>query len=259
MSTDVEELTRLHDEEDPRTIAEMKAEESYEEGVLTEATLSKDGKTWSLGWDHRGCGCPAKDGVEVQVGDTLRLYTSGGSAFHGVDINGVEMFWRTPWERLAERVRWLAQYDREKRERFVEGKDRLDATYEALSDPMKGRIDRFRSERAGFRISGESYEIFACSQAEVFAKRAREAADAGEDQHEVDAWFGDGSFEREHPGQAERPASELTPPVRWLLWWSKLPWERQKELMPDLDEDHSGNTFGAAWFYAVRLLLGESV
>lgn len=259
MSTDVEELARLHDEADPRTIAQMKAEEPYEEGVLTEAKLSEDGKTWSLTWDSRGCGCPARDGIEVKVGDTLRIYSSGGSEFHGIDINGVEMFWHTPWERLAERVRWLAQHDREQRERFVKEKARLDTTYEGLSQPMKARIDRFRAEEPDFRIKSEAYEIFACSQADVFAARAKEAADAGEGQHEVDAWFGDGSFEREHPGQAERPASELTPPVRWLLWWSKLPYERQKELMPGMDDGHSRNTFGSSWYYGVRLLLGEDV
>jgi hypothetical protein len=257
--TDIDELTRLREVDDPRTIAEMKTEDRYDEGVLTEATLSEDGKTWSLGWDSRGCGCPAKDGVEVKVGDTIRIYVDGMSTFHGIDINGVEMFWRTPWERFAERVRWLAAYDREKRERFVREREKLDATYAALSEPMKGRIDRFRGERADFRIESEGYEIFACSQADVFAARARVAADAQEGTHEVDAWFGDGSFEREHPRQAERPASELTPAVRWLLWWSNLPYERQRELMPGMDDGHSGNTFGAAWYYAVRLLLGEDV
>ena len=267
MSKDIQEFTRLREEHDPRTIPEMKAEDRYEQGTITKATQGDDGR-WSLTWrgdsdsgpGSTGCGCRAKEGVTIKPGDTIRIYGEGfGSQFHGIDINDTEMFWETPWERLAARVRWLASYDRKQRERFAKEKDKLDVTYAGLSEPMKGRIDRFREAEGDFRIKSEGYEIFACSQADAFAARAREAAETQEGQHEVDAWFGSGEFEKEHPAQAERPAAELTPAVRWLLWWSKLPYDRQRELMPAMDDGHSGNTFGASWYYGVRLLLGESV
>jgi hypothetical protein len=260
MASDVEELTRLHEAADPRTIAEMKAEDVYEEGVLAEAKLSEDGRTWSFAWDGRGCMCAAREGVEAKEGDLLRIYTDGGSEFHGIDVNGVEMFYRTPWERFAHRIGWLARHDRDQRERFAAEASELDAKYAGLSAPMKARIDRFRAAEPDFRVKGEAYEMFACQQADAFAARARQAAADGEDrQPEVVEWFSDGSFAREHPAQAERPAKDPTGAVRWLLWWSKLPYDRQRELMPAMDEGHSGNTFGAAWFYAVRLLLGEDV
>lgn len=259
------ELEQLLAEQDPRTIAQMKADDLYDEGTITEATLG-DG-SWSISWrEHAansgswGCGCPAKDGLEIKAGDTIRIYGKGfGFEYHGIDINGEEVFWRTPWERFVKRVGWLAKHDREQRERFEKEKSELDGTYDGLSPAMKARIDRFRAAEPDFRVKGESYEIFACSQAEVFAARALQAATLREGQHEIDKWFADGSFEREQPRQAERPVTDLTPAVKWLLWWSKLPYDRQKELMPGMDSGHSGNTFGASWFYGVRLLLGEDV
>jgi hypothetical protein len=265
MSSDVDELTRLREDHDPRTIPQMKAEDRYQQGTITEAKQVED--HWSLTWREDGdragsigCSCPNKEGVTVRPGDTIRIHGEGfGSPFHGIDINDTEMFWLTPFERFAERIGRLARHDREQRERYAIEKDRLDATYAALSEPMKGRINRFRAAEPDFRVKSEGYEIFACSQSDAFAARAREAADAREGQHEVDAWFASGEFEKEHPAQAERPARELTQAVRWLLWWSKLPYERQRELMPAMNDGHSGNTFGAAWFYAIRLLLGEDV
>lgn len=257
MSTDLEEFARLREERDSRTISEMKAGDSYRQGVVTEARQNEDG-SWSLTWraagtGSRDCGCRAKEGVTIKPGDTIRLYGEGlGFLFHGIDINDTEMFWETPWERLAERVRWLARYDREQRERFARRKGELDAMYAALSEPMKGRMDRFREAEGDFRIKSEGYEILVCWQAEAFAARAIGAAATGEAaQPEVIAWFEGGSFAKAY--------EKMPPSVRWLLWWSKLPYDRQRELMPAMDEGHSGNTFAASGLLGVRLLLGASV
>lgn len=230
--TDVDEFAQLRAEEDPRTIAEMKAEDRYDEGTITDARLNDDG-SWSLSWKDDddlslGCGCPAKEGVTIEAGDRIRIYSKGfGFSFHGIDINGVEMFWRTPWERFAERVRWLAQHDREKRERFVKDQQRLDAEYEALSAPLKARIDRFRQEQPDFRIDSESYEMYACVDADVIANHLRPQVEAGGDPAELVKAFHD------------------------------LPWEEQYVI--GLKKGHSGNTLGGACALARALLSGKSV
>lgn len=253
------ELTRLKAASDPRTVAEIKAVDRYSESVVKSAERYDGG--WSINLENStGFGITDKrnpEGLIPEPGTMCRLYSSGGSEFHGVDLDGREVFWRTPWEQFADRIAWLADHDRRQRERFDAERHDLDHRYDALSDPMKARIDRFRAAEPDFRVKSEAYESFTCAQADAFAARAIEAADADDNRAEVDAWFGDGSFEKEHPGQAQRPASELTPAVRWLLWWSKRPYDRQRELCPAMDEGHSGNTFGGAWYFAVRLLLGE--
>lgn len=260
---DVDEFTRLKNADDPRTLAEMKAEDRHIEAKVESAVRFSDGDGWSITLENSSgfgiSGDRNPENIEPRVGMVCRLYSSGGSEFHGVDLDGREVFWRTPWEQFADRVTWLARYDRERRERFIAERDALDERYASLSPPMRARIDRFRAEKADFRIAGEGYDMFTCAQADAFAARAREAAAAQDHRAEVDAWFGDGSFEKAMPGQAQRTAAELTPEVRWLLWFSQQPYDRQRELCPAMSDGHTGNTFGGAWFYGARLLLGEDV
>lgn len=134
------ELATLLAADDPRSIAEMKAADKYEEGTLTEVTPYRGGDGYRLGYDHMGCGIRAdrnRNGIVPEVGQTIRVYGPGfGSPFHGIDIDGREVFWLTPLERVARRVVWLAKHDRDKRERAVRDAPKIATDYASLSAPL---------------------------------------------------------------------------------------------------------------------------
>jgi hypothetical protein len=225
---DIDEFARLKADEDPRTIEEMIADDEYEDVVLTEVRPpSEPGGYWSVQWGSVGTGLKPPEGVELKVGDTVRMYGGAqlGGSRHGWALNGELVEWQTPWERFAARVKWLAGYDRDKRERFAGQREELDAKYEALSSPMKARIAR----RADFRVDAEAYEMVACVDGDKIAAALRPRVEAGEDPQAVVKEFYD------------------------------LPWDEQNTLVPGLDQGHSGNTFGGACSLARALLAGESV
>lgn len=230
---DVDEFTQLRNQEDGRTIEQMIADDTFEDVEITavEPPLETDGERWqSAGWGSTWTGFRLPANLnEIRVGDKIRLYGGAGlgDTKHGYALNGKMIEWFTPWERFARRVEWLANYDREKRERFARDQEKMDARYEALSPPLKARIDRFRRERVDFRIDAEEYEMVACVDADRIAEKYRPRVEAGESPEAVIEEF------------------------------YKLPWDEQKALIPELDDGHSGNTFGGACALARALLAGD--
>lgn len=283
-------ITELdHDTPDPhggKTIAQMKAEDKYDDHEIEKVESirdgseitgykfdTKDGFGFIVSRDRAGA---RLDEVEPEPGQTVRLYGNGfGYPFHGCDVEGEELFWWTPLERDAERVRWLAQHDRKQREQFVESQEQLDADFEALPEPLKARIQRFRDGDPGFRVTSEGYEMFCCVEAAKFAKAAREATagpfDKWADGKDVAEFWNDEDLRRkvstgkyEDGWWAEDPGPE-NPAQRWLLWVWALSSEaydydtkRQLKLL-GADDGHSGNTFGGAMMLAVRYIQGKDV
>lgn len=239
---DIDEFTQLKADEDPRTVTEMRADDNnFEEGELTKVTPYKDGSGWSVQFGHTGLGVPRIEGKpEPSVGDTIRVYGSWGFDIYGIDLNGVEVFWRTPWERFAKRVEWLAGYDREKRERFEKNEAEMDRRYEALPAPLRARIDRFRSEAADFRIDAVAYEMAAAGDAPKIARALAER----------EGWALDDDL------RADAPTERIEAAVSEFI---KRPYDEQREIVPDLDEGHSGNTFGGACRLAYAVMAGEKV
>lgn len=229
----------LYDGKDPRTIEEMieddRAAGNSEVVTITEVEriTARDGKFFQgVSWGSWGTSFKLTDpdNVSIKVGDQIEIFSPGiGYERYGWALNGEIIEYLTPWERFAKRVQWLAQHDREKRERFVEMKAKLDADYEALSPPLKVRIDRFRSEDPFFRIDSEFYEMFCCVDADKIANFLRPRVEAGEDAGDVVQEF------------------------------YKLGHEEQNRLIPELLEGHSGNTFGGACSLAAAILQGKEV
>lgn len=262
------ELRALLDAEDPRTIAEMKADDTeFDGGQITSVARTEHG--YSLEWASGEGGTfgigltddKNPDKVEPEVGDQIRVYGRFGSRIHGIDLNGRECFWLTPLERTAEYVQWLADHDRRKREEFAREKPDLDAQYDALPDPLKARIDRFRSESADFRVDSEGYELFCCTEAAKVAQAARDAIEAGADSEAVDEFWSRTDRKPDTIWEDEPESSE----ARWLLWAWALNTDaydydhaRQKRLL-GLADGHSGNTFGGSMALANALLAGEKV
>lgn len=255
-----QEVEQLLDAEDGRTIGEMIAQDPHTEYVVERVEPGKDGTTVYLD----GSLCTFLAGPPVKAGDTVWIYDGGrggwGSERHGWALNGEIVEWRTPLERVAERLRWLAAHDRKRREQFVEERMKLDADFAGLPTPLKERIERFRVESPDFRVKDESYELFCCVEAAKFANAARDPHREGKD--EAEAFWENPDLRAKAGGSVwdERPESAE---VRWLMWaWAlntrayDYDHERQQKVL-GLSDAHSGNTFGGAMHLANALLKGE--
>jgi hypothetical protein len=256
-----QEVEQLLDAEDGRTIGEMIAADSHTECIVTK--VRREGETTTVEFDN-GLSTFLR-GPKVKVGDTVWLYDGGnggwGSERHGWALNGEIVEWRTPLERVAERLRWLADHDRRKREEFVEERMKLDADFAALPTVLKERIERFRVENPDFRIKSERYELFCCTEAAKFAQAARSDRRMGK--KDADAFWRGTKLRREAGGTVwdERPDSVA---ARWLLWaWAlntkaydyDYKWQRK---VLGCSDGHSGNTFGGAMHLAISLVEGHA-
>lgn len=185
----------------------------YEDNVITDVQPTEGGYEIGMSgiWFH----IPRT--VEPHVGDTARLYGKGlGYVVRGVDINGQEVFYRTPTEQEEENQRQLKQMEANNKRRFEENREKYDADYTSLPPEFQRRIDRFRRNNPNFRWKHEGYEMSVCVDAVKIA-RTLKTTDAIEEFHDAD-------------------------------------WEVQQEKVPGLFDGHSGNSFGAACFLA-RLYL----
>lgn len=217
-------LVNSPDAEDGRTLIEMRnAEPSYSVVVET-ANVTEEGT--SIGFD--GSWGTFLAGCTVKVGDVVTFW-DGGTApgfgqRHGYAVNGELIKWLTPFERIAERVQWLADHDRKQRERLEQGAEKRANDYAALPAPLKARLDRFEAERADFWKDGGDYELFCCVEAAKIAEHLRPRVEAGGDVEEIVKAFYD---------------------------------DRDDQAKVPIDDGHSGNTFGGACSLAAALLRGE--
>lgn len=223
---DIGEFEELKRGLDTRLIPQMKAEDDYEDSTITKVEPYTDGHGWSVSMGSLCLGVPRIEGKpEPHAGDTIRVYSKGlGFAFHGIDLNGVEVFYRTPYERLAERVRWLAEYDRKQRERLAEQGSEYEAQVAALPGPLRERIKRFERQSPSFWLDSGGYELFCCTEAAKIAEAL----------------------------------SKLDRDDDWALrvaWFRSLKFEEQQRIA-DISDGHSGNTFGVACMLAQALLEG---
>lgn len=158
--------------------------------------------------DSTGFMLKKKWGVVPKEGDTVTLHCHQGTSIRGMDWNGVKLFYKTDAELEVERQEWLANYEKEKLESFEKNKRQMDIDYSALPPVFRDRIDRFRTNNPDFRKDSEAYELFCCKQAVVFANACQT--------------------------------------VEGLKIFYEAPYEEQKIMVPEMDDGHSGNTFGCA-------------
>lgn len=222
-----DELRDVLDAEDGRTLIEMRESEPHYD-VRVE-TAEYDGKGTTVSFED---GLTTYfPGRKIKVGDTLTIWDGHdqplmGFMRHGWAHNGELIEWRTPFERIADRVTKLAHYDREQRERMERGAEKRLADYARLPAPLKARIDRFAAQRPDFWLSGD-YELFCCTEAVKIADALRPRVESGEDPEAVVKDFRD-----------------------------DLSYDEQKALA-GIDDGHSGNTFGGACYLAYALLAGK--
>jgi hypothetical protein len=226
--------------------------------------------------------------VSIKVGDVARFYGKGiGSVVRGLDINGVQCYYRTKKQQAEENARWIAQRKAEQKAEFEKNKASLDEKYRCLPEVFQRRIDKFRANNPDFRWKYESYEIFCCEQANLIAtaisdnlmkevakeyflsearhiiahskcraKRGRRPSLAycGErNPAKATKMLQDAQFTNkvvasirysEVQGISKKQISENIPSA--IEKFAQIPFEKQKEIVPGISDDHSGNTFGCS-------------
>lgn len=263
-------------EEDSRSIGQMKSDDveakKIEEGVVESVQKFSDGDGYSLTLEGGlgfgvGGDCNKKK-IEPKKGMHCRIYGGFGSSFWGVELDGEEVFYRTPLERIADRIEWLALYDRDKRERWEAERDGLMSDFESLSPPLKARMERFVEKDENFWRDSGGYELYAVKEADNFVNRARQAVAAGENEEAEEFWIDEDLRRKASYGNYEDTWWATVPESaeeRWVLWTYALnseaydyDYKRQQEITGASD-GHSGNTYGAATSLACAVLKGVEV
>jgi hypothetical protein len=181
----------------------------YYEADLTGVEEYPEG--WAISGDYGTLFIPKVEGIVPKVGSIARYYGKGfGFSVRGVDIDGQEVYYRTEEEQKENHRREQEKWHQEKKDQYErEGKAILDAQYATLPLLFQQRLDRFRATKADFRWEMEPYEMSCCVDAVLMARHARFDLDD-------------------------------------LRRFQKLPWRDQKEEIPDLEDGHSGNSWGTA-------------
>lgn len=168
------------------------------------------------------CGLSKSYGIIPKVGDMLTVHTKGSSfgAIRGMDLNGETVFYKSDEKIEAERIQWLEENEQKKQEKFKKNKTKMDAQYEALPIPFQRRIAAFRKSNERFRVDLEAYELFCCEQAVLIAD------------------------------SLDNP--EL------IKEFKEKTWDEQIEIIPKLDDGHSGNTFNMSCYLAYWYLKDQT-
>ncbi|PID52190.1 MAG: hypothetical protein CR972_02800 [Candidatus Moraniibacteriota bacterium] len=192
--------------------------------VNTSSITTEDG--WSFYLDE-------KWGVSPRIGDIARFYGEGiGRSVRGLDINGVECFYSTKQDYQKQLRTKAEEHEKEMQEQFERDRSNLDERFNKLPHIFQKRIEKFRKNNPDFRWKYEKYELFCCEQAIVIynainTKLQQEAKDDGL--------------------TVEQYQKKYTMRVKFLFHeLSAMSFEEQKEVIPELEDNHSGNTFGTA-------------
>lgn len=202
------------------------------------------------------------------VGHKIRVW-SNGSQSHGVSLwlspsELVPVYYKTKREINAEWGYWVVSSQKRQREEFVSQVVQLDEAYEALPEPLKRRIDRFRAEDPDFRWKEEAYEMAACAEAGRLYRAALDPAtgrilkDAG---IKLPKNLALRSYEQ--PKGEGVTDWDDTPENRILAIDAingapnNYNYKLLEKLFPWIDPGHSGNTWGHAMAFALRLVRGQ--
>jgi len=194
-----------------------KNDNQYEDDIISEVSGSaKDGYTIThkKGWSFF---VPNTTSIIPKIGMNVRFYSKGvGSIVRGLFIDGQRIFYMTEKQQKRVYKKKVRGAKVERQKKLDKERPELDKRYNDLPDVFKRRIDKFRSTNPNFRRDYESYEMFCCEQAVIFANHFKI----------VDA----------------------------LKEWGKKKYEEQKAELPELSGNHSINTFGCAFSLASAYL-----
>jgi hypothetical protein len=136
------------------------------------------------------------------------LWGSLGRPVRGLAIDGRVIYYRTEEQEKERHHQWCEEKDRKDQESYAKNKSANDERIAKLPPIFQERIREFREFNSEWGHKHEGYELFVCEQAALLADKLK-TQDAVKEFH-------------------------------------KAPWEEQKKQIPEISDDHSGNTFGAA-------------
>lgn len=179
------------------------------------------------------------NGVEPHVGDPVRLYSRGiGYRVRGLDIRGLEVYYRTPEEQQELDRQEVERINTEKKERFEQQRELMDQIYNSLPVEFQQRLDGFRERNPDFRWDLEPYEMMCCVDAVKIAKACL-LPETGTLLRSKGIKVKDTEWE-------DNPIGRLNAFAAINSAVNNYQYDLQREIVPDLDEGHSGNSFGAA-------------
>lgn len=203
----------------PEQAAQRELDTNFEEGAVKSVDLYKR-RSYSITLEGgTGFGFDRKhlNGMKPpEIGDTMRVYARWGDSIRGIDLRGEPLYYKTPEEIVADHEQWKADHAKRKRKSFEKNRRKLDREFAALPDVFQRRISWFRAWNPNFRVDYEAYELSACTDAVKIA--------------------------------------EAMKTVKGVIRFSKASHKKQRDLVPDLYEGHSGNSFSKAVMLA-RLYL----
>lgn len=177
--------------------------------TTTLAEVSKCGNGYELKLADGWMFMISDPGFVPEAGDEVKLYGKGfGYPVRGMVIRGMTAYYRTEKEYEADRKREAEESDARSRAEYEEALEDNDRRISSLPEPFRDRIAGFRERNPHDWHKYEAYELFVCEQAVVIADAVGSAED--------------------------------------LRSFYELPFERQRERVPAIDDGHSGNTFGMA-------------
>lgn len=163
---------------------------------------------------------PKVEGATPKEGSVLRTYPrSFGRQVRGVFIDGQKVYYRTEAEEKERHQQWLAKREQKQREEAEANAAEADARIAKLPQPFQDRIQGFRKRKPDFRWKFEEYELYCCEQAAVFA--------------------------------------QAFPTPEAIEKFAKAKSDAQLQMLPSLDQEHSGNTFGASVQFARLFVAGN--
>lgn len=167
-------------------------------------SVEKSSFTRQDGWSFF---VPEDSPVQPNVEMVARFYGKGiGYTVRGLFLGGKKVFYKTERQQKIDFDKSIEDDKIKKQQELDKNKPKLDERYNKLPNVFQKRLNKFRNANPNFRRDYEPYELFCCEQAIIFATHFKT--------------------------------------TEALMRWEKLSWEQQKEELPKLSNDHSGNTFG---------------
>lgn len=190
----------------------------YQEHTIT--NVEEDGSYYSIQIDDGFHFGFEKTSVVPKIGDIARFYGKGlGYIIRGLDINGQEIFYKTAEEQQIANKKAAEEENDKRYTEYLVNKEDYQKQYSNFPEIFQERINNFRERNSNF-WEFEGYEIFCCDEALKIVKLG-------------------------------------SPEAITKFHQAKI--KEQKQIVPDCDYDnHSGNTFGTACYFA-RIYLENPV
>lgn len=179
---------------------------------VTEVRESEHG--WQVALNGSGFILKKEHEREPLVGDEVELKLAYGCEICGVRINGETVFDKSDDEIKEDKKEQGRQIQIDQISRFQKNKTQLDEAFATLPPEFQRWIARLRSKTSDYRWQYEEYDMTVALDAVKIANRFKGDIEGVKKFHELD-------------------------------------WTQQKEMIPDLFDGHSGNSFTHAIQYAV--------